>query len=576
MTTAVFGRTSGDDFPSYLKCMISGPPKSGKTTLLGTVPNLLFLDTEPYANNAQSIAHLDVPYKAIYSSDELRQAHFILSEDQFRIGAAHQLGLEDIQAVGIDTVDTLQAIMKRERMKSQRTTQFLRDDWNWIKEEMTQVLQAFLALPMHVFFVVHTKTKDVGTEANPRTIYLPNLEGAIASDIAGMVGYSLLSFRKEEIKPDGSGTYTKYWLRAEGDETYEYLGNRAAGRLPDIIEPDFKTIYNAAMAGRPITTHTPVTLELTTTGTQGPDQQPQVAQDPGQPSGTGMPSPAQPSAQAPAPAQPPTQAPSGLPAGMPADSEPVSAAGMGYVKKVYDALGEGFPEERVKAMNLGEARTLVRIWKAVQEDAAEGKLEHSAEDTMREYMRGQDLLGGTVQPSTAVTPDPRGTIEQVKAYVGDDLARANEVFEIERTGANRVTLMNWLESKGASHGGQAPAQPPAQSPAQPDPVSTDVQNATPVATPVDQPSAPVDTPVTPVEPAADAPGDVSGIEDQAVSIAKESLGAEVISEEINPHSKCEECGNTIDDVDLALLGKTRFGRILCVNDYLAEGRKSRV
>ena len=36
---------------------------------------------------------------------------------------------------------------------------------------------------------------------------------------------------------------------------------------------------------------------------------------------------------------------------------------------------------------------------------------------------------------------------------------------------------------------------------------------------------------------------------------------------------CQVCGNGIDDVDLAELGLKRFGKVLCVSDYLAQSKK---
>lgn len=560
---AMFSRTGSDAFPSFLKCMVTGPPKSGKTTLLGTVPNILVLDTEPHANNLQSIAHLDIPFKAIYSSDDLRQTQFILSQETFRKQAAAALGMQDIEAVAIDTLDTFQGILKRERMREQRSSQFLRDDWGWLKEEMTSILESYLALPMHVFFIVHTKTKDIGSEKNPQTIVLPGLEGAIAESIAGMVGYSLLSFRDEQIKPDGT-KYTKYWLRAEGNDTYQYLGNRAAGRLPDVIEPDFDTLLKAALANRPTQQQAPVQVELTgiqTTGQIAQAPQPaalppaQVAQNPGQ----AAPTPQQQAPVAQNPGQP-QQAPAN-PA-LPADDEPVNAAALTHVKKVYDALGLGFPEDTIKALNLGQARDIVRMFKAAQSDEAAGNLPEgrTAQVETVEYLSAMGWMPSQEQAKDApkqVEPKLGGTIEEAKAYVGDDLARANEAFEYERTNGNRKTLMEWLESKGASHGGsQASA---AQE------VQTDVQ--TPEATP-EAPAEP-ETPVTP-EPAA---ADATPTEEQAVAQVQEALGGQVISEGINPEAKCEACGNQIDDVDLAQLGKSRFGKVLCVGDYIAETKK---
>ena len=50
-------------------------------------------------------------------------------------------------------------------------------------------------------------------------------------------------------------------------------------------------------------------------------------------------------------------------------------------------------------------------------------------------------------------------------------------------------------------------------------------------------------------------------------------GHKMSYEIITPDSLCEECGNQIDDVDLAQLGKSRFSRVLCVSDYIAETKK---
>ena len=539
-TQALFQRTGSAEFPSWLKCMISGPPKSGKTSFLGTVPNIVIADTEPHANNLQSVAHLNLPFVTIDSIDDLHRLRFVLADNTLRQQAAESLGMEKIEAVAIDTMDTLQALMKKERMREQRSTKFLRDDWGWLKEEMTAMIEGFTALPVHVFFIVHTKTKDVGTEDNPRTIYLPGLEGSIAESIAGMVGYSLLSYRKEEIRPDGS-KYTKYWLRAEGDETYEFLGNRAAGRLPDVIEPHFKVLYDAAMAGRPQQAPPPVQMpQIQTTGQtqQPPAQQPASAQAVGQ-------NPAQ---AAPPPAQAgPSQ---GSPA-LPPNDEPVNAAALGHVKKVYDAIELPFPEERVKQLTLGDARTLVRMWQAAQQDAVEGK-GPDPRQVMREYLTGQGWVvgnGETKAAETTPTMEPKvdGTIEQVKAYIDKaegHLGAVQEAYDLEAAkDSPRISLTDWLIKQGAK-----------------------VQTSVDTSPPAEPASAVTPTP---------APADVTPTEEQAVKTVEEGLGGTVTSQEINEDAKCDECGGPLDDLDLAQLGKSRFSRVLCVSDYIAETKKPR-
>lgn len=488
-------RTGSSDFPDRLKVMISGPPKSGKTSLLGTVPNIVIADTEPFANNLQSIAHKNIPYVTISSLDDLRGLLIVLRDDTMRAKAATDLGLPEIEAVAIDTLDTLQQIMKAERLRETRQTQFLRDDWAWIKEEMTSILRAFTALPLHVFFIVHTKTQELGRGDDSRTVVLPGLQGSIAEDIAGMVGYSMLAFRKQEIRPDGS-PYTKYWLRAEGDETYAFLGNRAAGRLPDVIEPSFEAIYEAAMGGKPEGNSAPVQIARTEAHTE---------------------------------AKPEAKATN--------DDEPVNSAALTHTKKVYDAIGFTFPEDKVKALTMKQARDLVRMWQACQADAAEGKLE-SPVDEMRTYIVSHDLC----------TPDDRlnlnsaklvisGPIKDVLAYVGQDPERAQEAYDAESARQEpRPSLLTSLIERGA--------KPPIS--------------------------------VEAVEALAEPAIEEAATEEQAVATAEETLGGTVIAINTDDSAPCEECGGAIDDVDIAVLGRSRFKRWLCVKDYINQTKSATV
>lgn len=532
--TGLFQRTGSANFPEQLKVMTAGPPKSGKTSLLGTVPNIVIADTEPHANNLASVAHLNIPFVTITSTMDLQNLRMVLADPSLRAQAAQSLGLPKIEAVAIDTVDTLQKIMKKERLAETRSTQFMRDDWGWIKVELESILQGFLALPMHVFLVVHTKTKEVGGGGDGRTVVLPNLEGAIAEDIAGMVGYSLGSFRKQEIRPDGT-SYTKYWLRTEGDETYEFLGNRAAGRLPDVIEPHFDEILKAAKAGHQ--------------AAQAPQAPAVVA-----PQAAPVQTPVQP--EVPAPVAPgennPTQVPGqpeqpGTPV-QPGDEEPVNAAGLQFLHKVYDAIGMPFVEDFMKTLNLGQARDVVRMWRAIQSDHAEGKsTKASPQVEMQEYLSALGFLpsnesAAPAEPKAAVEPKVDGTIEEVKAYVVDDLTKIQEAYDLESSKDKpRKGLIDHLVSVGAQ-----------------------------VQTPAENQTVEVQPAVTQDEPVVDD----SSVEQQAMTTITEALGeVEVISDEINANALCEECGNKIDDVDLATLGKTRFGRILCVTDYIAEGKK---
>jgi hypothetical protein len=556
---AFFGRTGGAEFPDHLKVMISGPPKSGKTSFLGTVPNIVIADTEPHANNLQSIAHLNLPFRTIASSQDLDTLALILSDTSMRKQAAQALGLPDIEAVAIDTLDTLQKLLKRERMKEQRQTKFLRDDWGWLKEEMTSIIQKFTALPVHVFFIVHTKTQSVGSDEEGRTVILPGLEGAIAQEIAGMVGYSLMAFRRQGLQPDGT-TKTEYFLRAEGDETYEFLGNRAAGRLPDIIEPSFATLQHYASLARnealaEVKQHQDELVAASIAQPPVPAPAETVVQNPVQQA------PATPAVQTPVQSVPPAvqqpvAAPAPAAAPKAADDEPVNAAALSHIKKVFDALKAAFPEQHIlDTKNLGEARTLVKMWVAVQEDHVRGTgTGASPEAEIREFMEQNGWFpaaGEVTQEAPAViVPDLHGTIEQILAYVGDDLAKVQEAYDIEvAKDKPRSSLVDRLTSKGAAHTAPAPVEAAAD-------VQTSVQTEAPVEAPAEVIPEPVAVEAAPTE-------------EQAIETVKEVLGGEVTSQADADTGPCEQCGkNPVDDIDIARLSRTRFGKWLCVTDYI--------
>ena len=608
-------RTSGDDFPDNLKILLSGSPKAGKTSFLGTIPNIIVADTEPHANNLQSIAHLNVPYLAISGTSDLQQLLMVLRDDALRKQVADQAGMPKVEAVAIDTLDTLQEIMKRERLQEQRRTQFQRDDWGWLKEEMTNLVKEFTSLPMHVIFTVHTKSTQVGDENEGKTIVLPGLEGAIAEKIAGMVGYSLLAFRRQEIRPDGS-PYTKYWLRAEGDETHDYLGNRAAGRLPDIIEPNFAAVYKAAMDGRRQAQQAQQTqVQIATTQTSAAPAVPTPGQAPVQTAPVApQPTPAPVAVQtAPeAPATPVTVSETSQTAPVDDGNDPISDAAIPHVKQVFDALGETFPEYAVRELTMNQARNLVRMWKAVQGDHAEGRTSDPKGD-MIEYLEALELVAPAgpavlsykpsapvdvapveaapapvqtpvetavaeqpsepaeapaapvqedvqAEPQSTITPDINGTIAQVLAYVGDDPVRAQEAYdaEVERS-RPRQTLLNSLQDYGA--------KPPAVEPILPEAIVEPVAQFVETPAPIAQATAVATEP-----PTVQSPEEPSAALAKAEEVVYQILGGVPVDDNgvVKP---CEACGNPVDDTDIAQLAKSRFGHWFCTQDYIEATKK---
>lgn len=481
-------KTGADDVPVYINMMITGNPKTGKTVMLGTVPNILIADTEPFANNLQSVARLGIPYVTINSLEDLKDLLMVLRDPEMRRRAAESVGIDRIEAVAIDTLDTMQLLMKRQRIEENPSKQFLRDDWAWIKEEMYKIVQAFTSLPMHTIFTVHMKSKDIGSDAHPKTVMLPALDGAIAESIAGMVGYSFLAFRRQEITKTGEPV-TRYLLQTEGDETHDFLGNRAAGKLPMFIEPNFATILETITG---VTLPKRETKKVTNTA----------------------------SAKEPAPL----------------DTDPVNSAALMHIRKVYEAIREPMPE-KIQLLTMGDARSLVKFWMACEADEKDGKADAVAE--MKTYLDGQGLLT-PASPAPADSPaaqsqDLPETIQDILDRVGTDVEKAKGALHAEEQKKTpRKRLLTALKAIIQSETAQGVA-----------PVGESTEPASEVVT-----------------------------ETSAIAATESVLGATLVAVEDNGvEAVCDECGGPVIDTDIASISKSRFGRWMCVPDYIQETKK---
>lgn len=515
MAQFAFKRTGDADYPRHLKILLQGPPKSGKTTFLSTAPNIIVAAVEA---GLMSIAHLDVPYVEIDGTDKLQTLHTVLADDVMRAKTAKQLGLPQVDTVAIDTIDAWQEMLKKEILKENRRTSMQQADWGTLKERMSAVLKAFVALPLNVIFTVHTSSTQ---DDESRLIYAPALQGSIKDDVAGFVDFSLLAFRDRQVDAQGNPRIA-YFLKNEGDLKNPSLGNRAAGRVPEISEPKFQTLFDAVFKGIKRDTPSQNPTEITVSApapvaqpvaTQGvtmanlPEPEapaaatPPAAQVPAQTVSTGQAAtqpeqaPAQPPAATPQPTQPATP---GVP--LSDDEKPINAGGLQVLTKHYIAHSLVLPTD-IQSWTLGKARMIAKWFVAVKADALAGQAVDRA--TIIDYLKAYD------------------------AYAGD-----------------------------------MPG------------VQTGVEN---VATPAKPPSEPAGEVTTPA-PAADATStpDAQRADQEmadAVALVKNELGGVEIGREVAPGTKCATCGEAVDDVDIANLAMTRFQKPLCVKDYKAESKQ---
>lgn len=391
MAAFAFQRTGDANYPRTMNILLMGPPKSGKTTFISTMPNVVVADCEA---GLMSIAHLNVPYITVDGSDKLQTLLLILGDEKLRKQQAANLGLPDIESVAIDTTDALQELLKREILKENRRTQFQRDDWGTLKERMNALLKAFAALPINVVFTVHT---EVTTDENGKQIYAPGLQGAIKNEIAGLVDFSLMTFRQKETDANGVSAI-RYYLKNEGDEKNPHLGNRSQGRVPEICDPKFQTLHALTFSGISPTVieESPEvpTVEIPTTN---------VA--------------AEPVAQS---ASQPKAAPKAPPKAEDPNSK-INAGGITMLTKEYTTQGLVTPAD-LDSWTLGKARSMAKFFVAWKADMQVGK---SSKEELIDFLQASDAYAAPVediQPSVqkdVLTPDTSST-EVSKAAAAAD------------------------------------------------------------------------------------------------------------------------------------------------------------
>ena len=377
MAAFAFQRTGDANYPRTMNILLMGPPKSGKTTFISTMPNVVVADCEA---GLMSIAHLNVPYVQVDGTDKLQTLLLILGDEKMRKQQAANMGLPDIESVAIDTTDALQELMKKEILKENRRTVFQRDDWGVLKERMNSVLKAFAALPINVVFTVHT---EVTTDENGKQIYAPGLQGAIKNEIAGLVDFSLMTFRQKETDTQGVSKIV-YYLKNEGDDKNPHLGNRAQGRVPEICEPNFQTLHALTFSGI-----NPTVIQ------EAPE----------------LPTVEIPQAAATTPATPetaPIVSQPGAPAVTDAD-QPINAAGITMLTKEYAAQGLVKPTD-LDSWTLGKARSIAKFFTAWKADVQVGK---SSQEELIEFLTACSAYVATVEEVSTPVSTPKAAPAEV-------------------------------------------------------------------------------------------------------------------------------------------------------------------
>lgn len=233
-------RTGAADYGQYIKMLVCAYPGAGKTVFGSTSIDPLIVDCE---GGLMSIADRRVPYTEIESSLDLAQLHMALIQE----GEAQKemLGFNPGTIV-IDTVDEVQKMYERERLRETGREALNMQDFGWLKDRMLEFVRNFRNLKVNVIFLCHLK--ETTDEESGTVSVKPGLKGAVADEIAAYVDIVGVIHAEEYTDIDGTETVKKSRrvMQVQPDRRHDWLKDRSwklPSRIPLNGQSDFKRIH---------------------------------------------------------------------------------------------------------------------------------------------------------------------------------------------------------------------------------------------------------------------------------------------------------------------------------------------
>ena len=233
-------RTGAADYGQYIKMLIGGAPGSGKTVFGSTSIEPLVVDCE---GGLMSIADRRVPYAEINTTLELQQLLTHLDQDEKT--QKEMLGFAP-ETIVIDTIDEVQKMFERERMRETGKDALTMQDYGWLKDRMLDTIRSYRNLNANVIFLVHLK--DSIDEESGTVSIKPGLKGAVADEIAAYMDIVGVIVSEEFKDVDGTEMVTKSRriLRTQPDHKIDWIKDRSwklPAKIPLNGRTDFKRIH---------------------------------------------------------------------------------------------------------------------------------------------------------------------------------------------------------------------------------------------------------------------------------------------------------------------------------------------
>lgn len=251
-----------------------GPPKTGKSTLLGSICEIVppkevaLIVCKPTEVNSEAYVRYGLHKRAHYFHDHKWRPAIGQFETNGYLDLLRYIYslYEDEQhsVVLLDPLTDVSALAGHELLKAYKvgTPQELNDTLSYygaIRSKLRDVVQALtnltapigVARPKSVFISIHAQpTKEEDIKKNPTAEgkakgvsyfgdVLPSMEGSYRQDVPGefdMVGFTFVSQTSRQVRPGKFEREVRYLVQAQPDPT-KFAGVRLA-RLPELDYPN--------------------------------------------------------------------------------------------------------------------------------------------------------------------------------------------------------------------------------------------------------------------------------------------------------------------------------------------------
>lgn len=229
-------RMTDDVQDKKIKLLLSGGPGSGKTTMIGTAPDVFVIATE---NGVLTLHEHKIPYikiddtMAVYE-DFLAILRAAREKQVVELGGGQVLDFGKIQTIALDSVWMLNSRLKKEILESGSIRNAQKDLWGVLLDQIKDCVLQLIDLDYHVIVTVGEAVKNDEMDSDEKIITY-NFQGSFRNEIGYLFDFNL--YMKKEQR--GRNTIYKCYTNDEDNRTAKA---RVGGLPKEMIDPKFSDL----------------------------------------------------------------------------------------------------------------------------------------------------------------------------------------------------------------------------------------------------------------------------------------------------------------------------------------------